>query len=119
LDEVDAALDDANVERFIEAVNHFTSDTQFVVVTHNRITMSRCERLFGVTMRKRGVSMVVSVELSEIPEGSGGRFDLEGKPAERGAPMMDPAVSKPRARALSEPREVVMDEESATTSQEQ
>lgn len=79
LDEVDAALDDANVERFIDAVNDFTSDTQFVVVTHNRITMSRCERLFGVTMRKRGVSMVVSVELSEIPEAPGERMELTGE----------------------------------------
>ena len=78
LDEVDAALDDANVERFIDAVNDFTGDTQFVVVTHNRITMSRCERLFGVTMRKRGVSMVVSVELSEIPEAPGERLELSG-----------------------------------------
>lgn len=79
LDEVDAALDDANVERFIDAVRDFTGDTQFVVVTHNRITMSRCERLFGVTMRKRGVSMVVSVELSEIPEAPGERMELSGE----------------------------------------
>ena len=79
LDEVDAALDDANVERFIDAVNDFTGDTQFVVVTHNRITMSRCERLFGVTMRKRGVSMVVSVELSEIPDAPGERLELSGE----------------------------------------
>jgi chromosome segregation protein len=78
LDEVDAALDDSNVERFIDAVRDFTGDTQFVVVTHNRITMSRCERLFGVTMRKRGVSMVVSVELSEIPEAPGERMELTG-----------------------------------------
>jgi chromosome segregation protein len=68
LDEVDAALDDANVERFIEAIQDFTDSTQFMVVTHNRITMSRCERLFGVTMRKRGVSMLVSVDLADIPE---------------------------------------------------
>jgi len=79
LDEVDAALDDSNVERFIDAVKDFTGGTQFIVVTHNRITMSRCERLFGVTMRKRGVSMVVSVELSEIPEAPGERMEFAGE----------------------------------------
>ncbi len=96
LDEVDAALDDANVERFIDAINHFTGDTQFVVVTHNRITMSRCERLFGVTMRKRGVSMVVSVELSEIPEAPGQEFELQGKPVERNIPMPEALVPPAR-----------------------
>ena len=94
LDEVDAALDDANVERFIDAVNHFTGDTQFVVVTHNRITMSRCERLFGVTMRKRGVSMVVSVELNEIPEAPGQELELQGQPVDRNVPMPE-ALPKP------------------------
>ena len=94
LEEVDAALDDANVEHFIDAVNHFTSETQFVVVTHNRITMSRCERLFGVTMRKRGVSMVVSVELNEIPEAPGQEMALEGAPVERNVPSPE-ALPKP------------------------
>jgi chromosome segregation protein len=102
LDEVDAALDDSNVERFIDAIQHFTGKTQFVVVTHNRITMSRCERLFGVTMRKRGVSMVVSVELNEIPENMGERFELAGealsssetaKTSERGAALAEPSSS--------------------------
>jgi chromosome segregation protein len=102
LDEVDAALDDSNVERFIDAVQHFTGQTQFVVVTHNRITMARCERLFGVTMRKRGVSMVVSVELSEIPESMGERFELAGEAlstsetasrSDRGAALPEPSSS--------------------------
>ncbi|TAH38687.1 MAG: chromosome segregation protein SMC [Planctomycetota bacterium] len=68
LDEVDAALDDANVERFLDVLHDFTGDTQFLVVTHNKLTMARCERLFGVTMRRAGVSLVVAVELSEIPD---------------------------------------------------
>lgn len=88
LDEVDAALDDANVERFVDVLNDFTGTTQFLVVTHNRITMSRCERLFGVTMRKRGVSMVVSVELDQVA--GEGEMDLSQSEA------LDPA----RARAL-------------------
>ncbi|MCC2112185.1 MAG: AAA family ATPase, partial [Hyphomicrobiales bacterium] len=65
LDEVDAPLDDANVERFCDLVDEMTrlTETRFVIVTHNPITMSRMDRLFGVTMSERGVSQLVSVDL--------------------------------------------------------
>jgi chromosome segregation protein len=65
LDEVDAPLDDANVERFCNLLDSMRqrTDTRFVVVTHNPITMSRMDRLFGVTMPERGVSQLVSVDL--------------------------------------------------------
>jgi chromosome segregation protein len=65
LDEVDAPLDDANVERFCDLLDEMTrlTDTRFVTVTHNPITMSRMNRLFGVTMAERGVSQLVSVDL--------------------------------------------------------
>ena len=65
LDEVDAPLDDANVERFCASLQEITAetDTRFLVVTHNPITMSRMHRLFGVTMTERGVSQLVSVDL--------------------------------------------------------
>ena len=69
LDEVDAPLDDANVERFcalLDDMRHRT-DTRFVVVTHNPITMAKMDRLYGVTMAERGVSQVVSVDL-EVAE---------------------------------------------------
>ena len=66
LDEVDAPLDDANVERFCALLDSMRTrtDTRFVVITHNPITMSRVDRLFGVTMPERGVSQLVSVDLS-------------------------------------------------------
>jgi chromosome segregation protein len=66
LDEVDAPLDDANVERFCTLLESMTkrTDTRFVVITHNPITMARMDRLFGVTMYERGVSQLVSVDLS-------------------------------------------------------
>ena len=66
LDEVDAPLDDANVERFCALVEDFAKKdaTRFVVVTHNAYTMARMNRLFGVTMRERGISQIVSVDLS-------------------------------------------------------
>ena len=66
LDEVDAPLDDANVERFCDLLDDMRkrTDTRFVVVTHNPITMARMDRLYGVTMAERGVSQIVSVDLA-------------------------------------------------------
>ncbi len=61
LDEVDAALDDANVERFTRVVRQFTDLSHFIVITHNKRTMSAADRLYGVTMQERGVSKRVSV----------------------------------------------------------
>lgn len=65
LDEVDAPLDDANVERYCDLLDEMarSTDTRFVVITHNPITMARMSRLFGVTMAERGVSQLVSVDL--------------------------------------------------------
>jgi chromosome segregation protein len=67
LDEVDAPLDDANVERFCNLLDQMTqlTDTRFLVITHHALTMSRMHRLFGVTMAERGVSQLVSVTLAE------------------------------------------------------
>jgi chromosome segregation protein len=67
LDEVDAPLDDANVERFCKMLVSMSemSGTRFLVITHHALTMSRMDRLFGVTMAERGVSQLVSVSLSE------------------------------------------------------
>ncbi|MES2119880.1 MAG: chromosome segregation protein SMC [Pseudomonadota bacterium] len=65
LDEVDAPLDDANVERFCELLDKMTqeTDTRYLIVTHNAVTMSRMHRLYGVTMIEKGVSRLVSVDL--------------------------------------------------------
>jgi len=67
LDEVDAPLDDANVERFCKMLSQMveTSDTRFLVITHHALTMSRMDRLFGVTMAERGISQLVSVNLAD------------------------------------------------------
>jgi len=65
LDEVDAPLDDANVERLADLVSDMTEHTQFVLITHNRRTMARADVLYGVTMEEPGVSKVVSVRLEE------------------------------------------------------
>ncbi len=63
LDEVDAPLDDANVARFLKMIRHFSQDTQFVVITHNKRTMEAADYLYGVTMEEPGVSSLVSVSL--------------------------------------------------------
>jgi chromosome segregation protein len=70
LDEVDAPLDDANVERFCNLVDELgqSGATRFLVITHHRLTMARMNRLFGVTMSERGVSQLVSVDLQDAHE---------------------------------------------------
>lgn len=65
LDEVDAALDEANVERFAEYIKMFKQKTQFIVVTHRQGTMEAADRLWGITMEKDGVSKIVSVRLTD------------------------------------------------------
>ncbi|MDE1467895.1 AAA family ATPase [Aurantiacibacter sp. D1-12] len=67
LDEVDAPLDDANIERFCDLLDSMVSETntRYLIVTHNAVTMSRMHRLFGVTMVEKGISRLVSVDLGE------------------------------------------------------
>jgi chromosome segregation protein len=67
LDEVDAPLDDANVDRFCRLLDEMTrlAETRYLIITHHALTMSRMDRLFGVTMAERGVSQLVSVSLAE------------------------------------------------------
>ncbi|MCK6446883.1 MAG: chromosome segregation protein SMC [Planctomycetes bacterium] len=66
LDEVDAALDDANVGRFLGMLDNFRRHTQFVVVTHNKGTMAACSALYGVTMEVKGVSRHVAVQFGDV-----------------------------------------------------
>jgi len=62
LDEVDAPLDDSNVKKFTRGLKSFTTDTQFIIVTHNKLTMEAANYLYGVTMEKKGISKLVSVK---------------------------------------------------------
>ena len=68
LDEVDAALDEANVARFCKTIQSFTDRSQFVVITHRKLTMRSCQRLYGVTMQERGVSKLVGVRVDDVQE---------------------------------------------------
>lgn len=68
LDEVDAPLDDANIERFSAMIKRFSEDTQFIIITHNKKTMSKAEMMYGVTMPETGISRLVGVKLDEVAE---------------------------------------------------
>ena len=72
LDEIEAALDEANVDRFASYLKNFSQDTQFIVITHRKPTMNQADSLFGVTMQEKGVSKIVSVKLSEVESKLGG-----------------------------------------------
>ncbi len=65
LDEIEAALDDSNVERYARYLHQLTEHTQFIVITHRRGTMTAADRLYGITMQEKGVSTMVSVNLIE------------------------------------------------------
>ena len=64
LDEIDAPLDDANVARFNEMLKSIGNQSQIIMITHNKKSMEYADRLFGITMEKKGVSKVVSVDLN-------------------------------------------------------
>ena len=65
LDEIEAALDDSNVDRYAQYLKKLTVNTQFIVITHRRGTMVGADRLYGITMQEKGVSTLVSVSLIE------------------------------------------------------
>ena len=87
LDEVDASLDESNVDRFTQVVKEFLDQSQFVIISHNKRTMAMADVLYGVTMQEPGVSRKVSVKFSDLHE--------DGFIAAAGA--AEPALSPPRA----------------------
>lgn len=72
LDEIEAALDEANVDKFAQFLKKFAKETQFIVITHRKPTMEKADSLFGVTMEEKGVSKIVSVKISEVESKLGG-----------------------------------------------
>ncbi|MDR3319176.1 MAG: hypothetical protein LBS99_07025, partial [Clostridiales bacterium] len=71
LDEIEAALDDANAERFAKYLHKFSAKTQFIVITHRKPTMELADSLYGVTMEEKGISKIVSVKLSDAVKNIG------------------------------------------------
>ncbi|MBI5265844.1 MAG: hypothetical protein HY851_01300 [candidate division Zixibacteria bacterium] len=70
LDEIDAPLDDANCRRFLKIIRSFSNQTQFITITHNKITMEAADNLYGVTMEQPGVSKLVGVRFGQNGNGN-------------------------------------------------
>ena len=68
LDELDAALDDANINRFVDALKEFLKQSQFIIITHSRQTIAAADVIYGVTMQTRGISKVVSMKFADYQE---------------------------------------------------
>jgi len=100
LDEVDAALDEANVERFCEVIKSFLDTSHFIVITHHKRTMQACNLLYGITMQERGVSKRVSVRFDQVA--ADGRIAQEAVEAEDAPPEV-PEASEISTKAESKP----------------
>jgi chromosome segregation protein len=85
LDEMDAALDETNINRFIRVLERFVAQSQFIIITHNKHTIAKADVLYGVTMEERGVSRLVGMKLAERPDTAGQRAPdaISGVGAER------------------------------------
>ncbi|HNR98968.1 MAG TPA: AAA family ATPase [Planctomycetota bacterium] len=71
LDEVDASLDEANIRRFLVLIDDFTAKTQFLIITHNKLTMVKADRLVGITMEEKGISKMIDVNLRDLEASDG------------------------------------------------
>ena len=106
LDEVDAALDDANVDRYCNVVRSFTDRSHFIIITHHKRTMSEADRLYGVTMQERGVSKRVTVKVDEIYE-DGSFKKTENEPEQQTNQEKEPKLRESLATMREkEPAEV-------------
>ncbi|MEM9914690.1 MAG: chromosome segregation protein SMC [Planctomycetota bacterium] len=102
LDEVDAALDEANVERFVNVINSFLDHSHFIVITHHKRTMQGCNKLYGITMQERGVSKRVSVNFDQISnDGSVSQETLNANAEVEARVQTEPdlAAEKPASRS--------------------
>jgi ABC-type nitrate/sulfonate/bicarbonate transport system ATPase subunit len=104
LDEVDAALDDANVGRLNDIVREMSKESQFLVITHNKRTIEVSDILYGVTMEEKGVSKLVSVELGVPAPARRDRRDLNDQSRTRA--LMASASKEPKGRKEGERSEL-------------
>jgi chromosome segregation protein len=89
-DEVDAPLDDANIGRFVNLLHEFRDRTQFIVITHNKLTMEAADRLYGVTMEEEGVSKLVTVALDGQVKGAPKKLKKKADRVARAAALLQP-----------------------------
>jgi chromosome segregation protein len=102
LDEVDAALDEANVERFNGVLRQFLDLSHFIVITHNKRTMRHADQLYGVTMQERGVSKRVQVRFDEVSSNGSISANASGDDVQADAEIEPPMVEVRRRRRASE-----------------
>ncbi len=95
LDELDAALDDSNIGRFVQQLKDFLIHSQFLIITHSQQTIASADIVYGVTMPEKGISKVVSMRLKEIGVRE---LDIEASPAEQAADAASQAPAPPRRR---------------------
>jgi chromosome segregation protein len=104
LDELDAPLDEANINRFIRVLQRFINNSQFIVITHNKRTIGMADVLYGVTMEEHGVSKIVSVKFHKTNDAVTGRAPVS---LERPSPApVDAEEDAPQSR--EEALEIVM-----------
>jgi chromosome segregation protein len=111
LDELDAALDDSNIGRFVAALKEFLSHSQFLIITHNQHTIAASDIVYGVTQQEKGISKVISMRLNDV-----GRKDLDENMS---APVVEVEANLPpppkRRRKKDKPEENVPEEKPETT----
>lgn len=98
LDEMDAPLDESNINRFIKILDRFVSQSQFVVITHNKRTIAKADVLYGVTMEEHGISKLVGVRLTRREDAEGQQPDLIGSGVER-----EPGATRSIAESFGKP----------------
>ena len=92
MDEIDAALDEANVDRFARTLVEFTAQSQFIVITHNKKTIANANIMYGITMEKAGISKIVSVKLAD---------NVNNKKQEQAAAQGEPQAEEQKVLDLS------------------
>jgi len=112
LDELDAPLDESNINRFIKILERFLDHSQFIIITHNKRTISIADILYGVTMQERGVSRIVSVKFNKDDESGlkkvGGRLEAAGDGSNGAASVADAVSGQSSKRGTSPSDEVVL-----------
>jgi chromosome segregation protein len=107
LDELDAPLDESNINRFIKVLQRFLGQSQFIIITHSKRTISMADALYGVTMQEHGVSKIVSVKFHKADENAdqqGARLLVPEKPV---APGTEPVAETATEEKPPEP-EIVL-----------
>jgi chromosome segregation protein len=99
LDELDAPLDESNINRFIRVLDRFVAQSQFIIITHNKRTIAKADILYGVTMEERGISKLVGMKLTDRPEAAADRpsESLAGHSTQRQFAMAENGDAEPKA----------------------